>query len=151
MDPTNRIDPTALTLSVPRQTPRDEFGVVLSDTVARAVSSGGMMLTGVGTGSPVVSAALAGVTSIQHAVTSGVYSVGTKAPYTVTGGAPSNPPEVGPAREDSLSFIDAQRQQSQEYLAIQNSMQQESREFNALSNVIKVRHDSAKAAINNIR
>jgi len=30
-------------------------------------------------------------------------------------------------------------------------MQQESQRFNAISNVMKVRHDSAKAAINNIR
>jgi hypothetical protein len=29
-------------------------------------------------------------------------------------------------------------------------MQRESREFQALSNVMKVKHDSAKAAINNI-
>ena len=37
------------------------------------------------------------------------------------------------------------------YLALQNEMQKESREHNAISNIMKVRHDSAKAAINNIR
>jgi hypothetical protein len=37
-----------------------------------------------------------------------------------------------------------------QYLQLQESMQQESREFQALSNVMKVKHDSAKAAINNI-
>ncbi len=36
------------------------------------------------------------------------------------------------------------------YLNLQESMQQESRAFTSLSNVMKVRHDSAKAAINNI-
>jgi hypothetical protein len=35
-------------------------------------------------------------------------------------------------------------------LQLQESMQRESREFTALSNVMKVKHDSAKAAINNI-
>jgi pyridoxal biosynthesis lyase PdxS len=37
-----------------------------------------------------------------------------------------------------------------QYLQLQESMQRESREFTALSNVMKVKHDSAKSAINNI-
>ncbi|NVJ17106.1 hypothetical protein HV826_23520, partial [Myxococcus sp. AM010] len=37
------------------------------------------------------------------------------------------------------------------YLQLQNEMQKESREHTAVSNIMKVRHDSAKAAINNIR
>jgi hypothetical protein len=37
------------------------------------------------------------------------------------------------------------------YMNLQNDMQKESRAHNALSNIMKVRHDSAKAAINNIR
>ena len=34
---------------------------------------------------------------------------------------------------------------------LQDEMQRESREHNTVSNIMKVRHDSAKAAINNIR
>jgi hypothetical protein len=37
-----------------------------------------------------------------------------------------------------------------QYLQLQENMQRESREFTALSNVMKVKHDSAKAAIANI-
>lgn len=37
-----------------------------------------------------------------------------------------------------------------QYLQLQESLQRESREFTALSNVMKVKHDSAKAAIGNI-
>jgi hypothetical protein len=37
-----------------------------------------------------------------------------------------------------------------QYLQLQENMQRESREFTAVSNVMKVKHDSAKAAINNI-
>lgn len=55
------------------------------------------------------------------------------------------------------SLLDATRslqRESQEfnlrYLQLQESMQRESREFTALSNVMKVKHDSAKAAILNI-
>jgi hypothetical protein len=36
------------------------------------------------------------------------------------------------------------------FLQLQESMQRESREYTALSNVMKVKHDSAKAAIHNI-
>lgn len=37
-----------------------------------------------------------------------------------------------------------------QYLQLQENMQRESREFTAVSNVMKVKHDSAKAAISNI-
>jgi hypothetical protein len=37
-----------------------------------------------------------------------------------------------------------------QYLQLQENMQRESREFTALSNVMRVKHDSAKAAISNI-
>jgi len=40
---------------------------------------------------------------------------------------------------------------SQDYLRIQQYMQAEAQQFTAVSNVLKVRSDSAKAAINNIR
>jgi hypothetical protein len=47
------------------------------------------------------------------------------------------------------------QQQSQafnlQYLHLQEVMQRESREFTALSNVMKVKHDSARAAIDNVR
>jgi hypothetical protein len=37
-----------------------------------------------------------------------------------------------------------------QYLQLQETMQRESREFTSVTNVMKVRHDSAKAAIANI-
>jgi hypothetical protein len=55
---------------------------------------------------------------------------------------------------DLLDATRALQQEAQtfnlQYLQLQESMQRESREFQALSNVMKVKHDSAKAAINNI-
>lgn len=54
-------------------------------------------------------------------------------------------------------IVDATRRLQQEaqsfnlqYLQLQESLQRESREFTALSNVMKVQHDSAKTAIGNI-
>ncbi|HVP62837.1 MAG TPA: hypothetical protein VMT11_19940 [Myxococcaceae bacterium] len=40
---------------------------------------------------------------------------------------------------------------SQDYLRIQQYMQAEAQQFTAVSNILKVRSDSAKAAINNVR
>jgi hypothetical protein len=58
---------------------------------------------------------------------------------------------------DEAALLDATRSMQQEartfnlqYLQLQEGMQRESREFTALSNVLKVKHDSAKSAINNI-
>lgn len=56
--------------------------------------------------------------------------------------------------DDVLAATRALQQESQafnlQYLQLQEDMQRESREFTAISNVMKVRHDSAKAAIQNI-
>ncbi len=38
-----------------------------------------------------------------------------------------------------------------QFLALQNQMQMESRQFNAVSNALKVRHDSAMGAIRNMK
>jgi len=55
---------------------------------------------------------------------------------------------------DLLAATRALQQQNQsanlEYLQLQENMQRENREFTTLSNVMKVKHDSAKAAIQNI-
>ena len=55
---------------------------------------------------------------------------------------------------DLLAATRALQQQSQsanlEYLQLQESMQRENREFTTLSNVMRVQHDSAKSAIQNI-
>jgi hypothetical protein len=58
------------------------------------------------------------------------------------------------AEGDAIEATRALQQEAQtfnlQYLQLQEAMQRESREFQALSNVMKVKHDSAKAAINNI-
>ncbi len=55
---------------------------------------------------------------------------------------------------DLLAATRALQQEAQsanlQYLQLQENMQRENREFTALSNIMKVQHDSAKAAIQNI-
>ena len=48
-------------------------------------------------------------------------------------------------------YLDQMRSEADRSMMMQLQMQNESRDYNTLSNVLKVRHDSAKAAINNIR
>jgi hypothetical protein len=43
------------------------------------------------------------------------------------------------------------RSRSMEFLALQNAMQMESRQYGAVSNALKARHDSAMAAIRNMK
>jgi len=74
------------------------------------------------------------------------------------GGTPSTGGTAGTTTTTSTGdILEATRALQQEaqamnlqYLQLQEQMQQESREFTALSNVMRVKHDSARNAIGNI-
>jgi hypothetical protein len=73
----------------------------------------------------------------------------------LTGGTAGSAAGAGAAGGgDVVEATRALQQEAQtfnlQYLQLQESMQRESREFTAVTNVMKVKHDSAKAAINNI-
>jgi hypothetical protein len=63
----------------------------------------------------------------------------------------------GPGGADSGGFANAQSLQresqafSLQLLALQEEVQQENRHFSTMSNLLRARHDTAKAAISNIR
>jgi hypothetical protein len=101
-------------------------------------------------------------------VTSGVTSMANAAGGALRAQSVASLGSSGPIGESAIAsaggdgeawdLLEAQRLMNSEgqrfqmaYLQMQEDMQRESREFNALSNIMKVRHDSAKAAINNIR
>jgi hypothetical protein len=66
---------------------------------------------------------------------------------TASGGAASGGGDV----IEATRALQAEAQSfNMQYLQLQEAMQRESREFTSLTNVMKVKHDSAKAAINNI-
>lgn len=72
----------------------------------------------------------------------------------VSGAAGPAPGAAAGGGSDIIGATRELQQQAQsfnlQYLQLQESLQRESREFTALSNVMKVKHDSAKAAIGNI-
>jgi hypothetical protein len=149
----NRIASLSMTPTVSRQTPNNEFGTVLARTAREIVSTGAGLVGGVIPGVPVMSAAVSSVRSV-------VSSVGASPQSTVPVPSPGGVGAPGgtTGKGDAWDMLEAQKLMAAEgqkfnvaYLQLQNEMQRESREHNAVSNIMKVRHDSAKAAINNIR
>lgn len=153
MDQPNRINSLSFTVTGQRQTPKNEFGLVLANTLSGALKTGAGVMGSL-PGVPVISAAVNAVTGIvsNNPVNPGVVSSQSAVQGIVQLGGGSG---VGGAGADKPVYENSQVREmaamSDYYMKMQNEMQRESREFNAISNIIKVRHDSAKAAINNIR
>jgi len=72
------------------------------------------------------------------------------APAPAAAGASAGSASGGDVIEATRALQQEAQTFNLQYLQLQESMQRESREFTALTNVMKVKHDSAKAAINNI-
>ncbi len=62
--------------------------------------------------------------------------------------------ELGKGQSEQLDHMFEMQEQNQmfnmQYLELQTQLQEDNREFSTLSNLMKVRHDTAKAAINNM-
>jgi hypothetical protein len=150
----NRIDQTPAVITIARQTPKNDFGEVLKATVNGAVRMGGQIFGNVG-GMPVVSAAVSAINSMASNAGRSIQAVGQPAMQVGSVASPSNQSagsnnSVGPDKYSDPS-VQQMYEASREALGLQLQVQQESREYNAVTNVLKVRHDSAKSAINNIR
>lgn len=147
----SRIAPLALTPTIARQTPQSDFGHVIARAAQQVGRTSAQLVGGIIGASPGFSAASSGVQTVASAAqrSSGVTQASALSPA-----ADASVPEKG----DSWDLLQAQTLLNQEnqqfslsYLKLQDEMQRESREHNTVSNIMKVRHDSAKAAINNIR
>ena len=165
----------SVTPTVARQTPKNDFGQVLNNSLNGVLHAGSVV--GSLTGMPIISSAVSAVSSLVNGATAvrgsaaatGVVNLSNASPGTgsVVGGAGGGIVAVGstvaggsinrspgtagvePAgMNDMLSGMRAEADRS---MMMQLQMQNESREYNTLTNILKLRHDSAKAAINNIR
>ncbi len=157
----NRIDPLGVTVTVPRQTPKNEFGDMLKSTLQQGskIISGSLLNSVPGVGA--LSAAVSAVTGLSSGAAGSVQSAATAAQGVVAVGggrtpAPTSSQQVTAGLDASGmgsmgEYMHQMRSEADRSLMIQLQMQNESREYNTVSNVLKVRHDSAKAAINNIR
>jgi hypothetical protein len=156
----NRIQSLALSPDVGRQTPKNDFGDVMSQTLSNGVRQATSIIGGAIPGVPVLSAAVGGIQSLlgMGAVASGGGSAnvspgmtGVSASNGVAGGGGLSDIQGQSTGELLQSMANNPDGSSAAYLELQMRMNRESQQFTSLSNVLKVRADSAKAAINNIR
>lgn len=147
--------------ALPRQTekPVSTFSQVLRGG-AQVLLAGAEIATGM-VGGSILSAALArareklagnssgGMTPTTYSGTVPAGSSGSTLPgqtaYTQSSGGTKN--EVDAMRQ----LQEEAKQNNLFFLEIQEKMQQENRKFSTVSNVLKAQHDTARAAINNIR
>ena len=128
------IDPIHVAPTTQRQTEPSGFGEVMR-AAARGLADG-----------VAISASLAAPFVPGGPILAGAFREGVR--------AATSPARSAGGSGDVIEATRALQQEAQsfnlQYLQLQESMQRDSREFQALSNVMKVKHDSAKAAINNI-
>jgi hypothetical protein len=131
------IDPIHVAPTAQRQTQPSRFGEVM-----RAAASG--LADGLAATASLAAPFVPGGAILAGAVRGGVRAATGPGGAVAGGGGPGDLLEATRALQlEAQSF-------NLHYLQLQENMQRESREFQALSNVMKVKHDSAKAAINNI-
>ncbi len=130
------IDPIHVAPTTQRQTEPSGFGEVM-----RAAAKG--LADGVAVTASLAAPLVPGGPILAGAVREGVRAATSPARSSVAGGSGDVVEATRALQQEAQSF-------NLQYLQLQESMQRDSREFQALSNVMKVKHDSAKAAINNI-
>ncbi len=149
----NRIESIHVAQTVERQAEPGRFRTALKAAaggIARGVAATVELAAPYVPGGTVLSAAVrsaaGGSTSRRLASSSAADGgvPGSSGPSTSAGGGEGDILEATRALQQEARTFNLQ------YLQLQESMQRESREFTALSNVMKVKHDSAKSAINNI-
>ena len=165
----NRLQPLQLTPHAGRTTPQRDFGQFLSQAAGTLSSVVDLSLRAAVPGGVASGVSLAtGAVRQVVGLTSTPASMNQVAPLTVPSSGPDRgfgapAPQGGmtpalPASSGPGEMLETQRLMqlesfafNQQYLQLQSEMQRESRQFTAVSNVMKVRHDSAKASINNVR
>lgn len=153
----NRIDQLTVAATGTRQTPKNEFGEVLVQTSQKALQLGAQLFAGLPS-SPILSAAVSQATKAVGFAESSSVATGQTGVIAGGGGVVGSGGGVGGAGGDAMEALQMQAALQAEgfkmnamYMGIQREMQRESREFTTVSNIMKVRHDTAKSAINNVR
>jgi hypothetical protein len=138
-----------------RQTERP--GTPFRQAVASGVNvlmSGAEVATSVVAG-PVLAAAVHGVRTDVVSSVGGAPGDPSAGAGVGAGGLPADAALAASSGGPDLAGIQAMQRESQAFnlqlLALQEDVQQENRRFSMVSNVLRARHDTAKAAISNVR
>jgi hypothetical protein len=168
----NRIDQQtparmSTTVTVGRQTAKTDFGDRVQaglNAAASAVSQGAALAAPLLPGSSIVSAAVSGITNMTQNTASGAVAGGAYGQYqgslttTVAGanlggtgmGTGSSTPTQGTGSGGDAALAHSM-DENREMLNLQIAMQRENTVFTTVSNVLKVRHDTVKNSISNVR
>ena len=161
----NRVETIHVATTTDRKTEPGRFEAALrgaAEGLARTVAAGVEVAAPLVPGGTFLSAAVHGAVagpSVGGLAGGGSAAAlaagGPDAGAPVTGGVAGAVQAAGAGSGDSL--LEATRRLQEEartfnlqYLQLQENMQRESREFTAVSNVMKAKHDTARAAIQNI-
>ena len=152
-----------------RQTPKTDFGSVFQSGLSKTadtVMDAGQLAAPFVPGGAVLSAAITGLGGLKSkgaaSTAPNAVVVGGNTSSTGTSGSTSSNfsnMEALAAEGDSGAMQLLATKEMQEmnqsfnlqYLELQQNMQNENRKFTTLSNVMKTKHDTAKATINNVR
>jgi hypothetical protein len=128
------VETLSLAPSTERQPATPGFGATLARTLGDVARGGLGLVSALAPGGALIGAAVSGVANL------------------IASGARGGTPVTLNSEQDMLNLLSQPGELStQDYLRIQAFMQRESQTFTAVSNILKVRSDTAKAAINNIR
>ncbi len=167
----------SVTPTVSRQTPKNDFGQVLNSSMNGVLRAGAVV--GSLTGMPIISSAVSAVSALVNsggtvggsAASTGSINLGAGARpgiqtvgggNTTVGGITVGSTVQGASTHQTMAtsgaepagmndMLSSMRAEADRSMMMQLQMQNESREYNTLTNILKLRHDSAKAAINDIR
>ena len=116
---------------------REALAGGLNVLLAGAETAGGVI------GGPVLAAAVRQARESATASVSG-RPAGEATPTPTDGGLPAGMSDIAALQRESQVT-------NMQLLALQEEIQQENRRFSTLTNVLRARHDTAKAAVSNIR
>ena len=151
-----------------RQTPRTDFGTQMRNGIAAGAGAVGGAI-GVAApfvpGAAVVSAAVSGaaksiggyggggggVSGAGFGVGAGDIPFNSPGTNTDTSGAPAQGSSQQGLLDQTRDMQEMMQSFNLQYLQLQEKMQNENRQFTTVSNVMKTKHDTAKASINNVR
>jgi hypothetical protein len=144
----NKIEAVAVAPTTERKTVPGRFAAALrgaAEGLASGIAAGVELAAPYVPGGMVLSAAVRGAANASRGSAASPGSTGSP-----VGGAASGPDGDGDIVQATRALQQEARTFNLQYLQLQEGMQRESREFSALSNVMRVKHDTAKSAINNI-
>lgn len=146
MDPIRTL-PVHVAPTTERKAERGRFESALRGAAAGAAAGIGQSLALAAPfvpGGPVLAGAVRGATTPQPSALGPTTGGSSPGAATVAAGGGGDLVEATRALQAEAQSFNLQ------YLQLQEGLQRESREFTAMSNVMKVRHETAKSAIQNI-